>query len=275
MKIKVWYYRLGKINNGDYMSAFVRALWGSFSLVEGKSPPRRIKIENDIKMALKHDIQFPFCVYVFGEENAKILEDYGCTVKLLDKRSIVWDMDKQQFRHKLEVFNVAAQEHKEMLFLDWDTLPIKQIPVDFWETFKKKESLQATLLQYKRVKVGWRGSGDCRKIPSGSFVYCRDEAVTAELIKTWERLGNPWSEEVVMARYLDDVNGKWVGTDEFLRRYDPELYYLPRQFVWGNDVREIKKQNAVFCNFNHKQPVVTLGNNENKYKEFMLNGVKK
>jgi hypothetical protein len=200
--------------------AFVRGLWGIYDDQGRKSYQRRQKLDNDIRMVKLNKHAPHHITYVFGKDNQRYLEERGMETRLVDDRPIIWDMDNEQFRHKLEVLYQALQEFDEIVFLDWDCTECKPIPPDFWSRLAEKEPIQAVLRQYHRKKAYWR-SIDARKIPEASFVYIRDKQIGADLNKTWEEMGRPWSEEIVMAKYMDERLGGWQGLDHYWEHYNP------------------------------------------------------
>ena len=229
-------------------SAFIRTLWGIYDHQGRKLYKRRTKIDNDILLVKQNKFQTPFRTYVFGEDNFKYLEDEGFDVKLVDKRPIVWDMDTQAFRHKLEAFKCGLEDYNEIVFLDWDCIQIKETPENFWETLRKKEKIQAILRMYKRKKLGWR-TEDQRKIPCASFVYINGKQTSLDLIKAWEDIGCTWSEERAIAKYTDDLSGGWKNVDYYLSRFEPDFFVLmPEQ---GFIREKLTWKNVCFQHFNH------------------------
>tara|TARA_R110000824_G_scaffold12226_8_gene53696 strand:- start:9279 stop:10010 length:732 start_codon:yes stop_codon:yes gene_type:complete len=226
---------------------FVRTLWGEYR--EEKSFLRRRKMDLDIKWAQTNPLDVEYVTFTFGEDNHKALNDKGIKNTLVDKRPVVWDMDKQQFRHKIEAFKLGMEVFDEMVFLDWDCQPFRSVPENFWEVLGRKESLQAILRMYKRRKATWRRS-DQRKIPCASFVYINDKNVPKKLIEKWEELNKPWSEEVVMCRYMEDVMGGWKGVDEYWERFEPDFFVLEEGFVYPKELLATKEH--CFRHFNEQ-----------------------
>jgi len=210
--------------------AFIRGLWGIYDHKGRRYYQRRVKLDNDIKIIKLNKNAPHHITYVFGEDNYKYLADRGFAVRLVDKRPIVWDMDKEQFRHKLEVLHQGMQEFDEIAFLDWDCTACKPLPLNFWDRLREKESIQAVLRQYHKKKARWRKT-DQRKFPEASFVYINDPSVTVGLNNLWEEMGRPWSEEKVIAKYIDNIIGEaeenWLET--YWSRFEP--FFATR----GND----------------------------------------
>jgi hypothetical protein len=231
--------------NKTIKSSFVRGLWGFYNPTGKRSCNRRPKLDNDIKLAAKIKIKMPLMNYVFGEDNYKYLLDLGFSARLLDKRPVAWDLETQQYRHKLEVLKEGLVDFDEIVLLDWDTIPIIEIPSNFWETLRKKAPFQAILRTYKRKKVTWRKDGiDIRKVPCAAFVYLNDKKIADELISIWEKMEWQWSEEVVFAKYLDNISGGWQGTDYHLEHFEPDFFTLYNEQSWIRD--KLKWKTIVF-----------------------------
>jgi len=227
--------------------AFIRGLWGIQDHQERRFYKRRSKIDGDIEL-LKHcKYNEPFMTYVFGEENFRFLKSQGFRAKLIDKEPIVWDMDKKQFRHKLEVIRRGLQDYDEVVFLDWDQLPVTKLPEDFWEVMGQKEPIQAILRMYHRRKAEWRKS-EQRQIPCASFVYVRGKEVGEDLVNLWSEMGEPWSEETVIAKYMDDRIGGWKGADEYWKLYEPDFFVLTQGRVFSRELLATKR--IAFDHFN-------------------------
>ena len=230
---------------------FVRALWGIYDHQGRRLYKRRTKMDYDIKVLTHNKYSEPFITFVFGEDNYKYLtEEVGLnpsTVRLADKRPIVWDIDKEGMRHKTEAFKLGMEEFDEMVFLDFDTQPIKPLPLDFWEVLAKKERIQAILRCYKKRKISWREQ-DCNRIPCASFVYIRDKTVPASLIKTWEEMGRPWSEEICMVKYMEGLVGGWQGIDKYWELFEPDFFVLGEGQVYSHE--KLATKNHCFSHFN-------------------------
>lgn len=209
---------------------FVRALWGIHKGLE-KYYVNRTKIDDEIEL-LKHcKYNEPFIAYVFGRDNYNHLEKQAkdipmMKIKLVSEEPVLWDMEKQQFRHKLEVLRLAMLEFDEIVFLDWDTIPIKPLPEDFWDVLAKKDSIQATMVSYHvrgPSAPNWR-EVDRDKTCSASWLYIRDKTIPDKIIKIWEDIGGEWSEERSITKYTDEISGGWQGRQYFYDRFEPKYY---------------------------------------------------
>ena len=226
---------------------FIRTLWGIYDNTR-RFYRRRQKMDDDIKLLLMNKFNQPFRTYVFGEDNLKFLQDRGVQdCVLVDKHPYIWDMDTQQFRHKLEAFKLGMQDFDKVVFLDWDCHPIKPLPGNFWEVLGDKQPLQAILRSYRNVKATWR-KDDQRKIPCASFVYIRDKQIPHALISMWEELGCPMSEEIPMMCYMEKMAGGWHGISEYWNTFEPDFFVLDEGFVYSPE--QLATKNKCFAHFN-------------------------
>jgi len=207
---------------------FIRGLWGTLGLFNNRWEARRTKIANDIKLVQSCKYDVTDMAYIFGEDNYKQLVDMGFKCKLVDKKPIVWDLTKENFRHKLEIFEQAAKDFDEYIFLDWDCVRTKELPLDFWEVMNKKSKIQASLSMYNKMKVFWRPK-DWRKVPCASFVYFREKNIASEIIKVWETMTDKWSEEVSMAKYMDSLMPNGFNEADYKEMFEPDFFISPMQ----------------------------------------------
>jgi hypothetical protein len=223
----------------------IRALWGIYEHDGRRFYKRRSRQDHCIKMVKINPTSLPFCCYTFGEDNHKFLIDNGVDSRLVDKRAIIWDMETEQFRHKLEVLKCGLSDYDEIIFMDWDCLAIRPFTDDMWDKVGKGEDIKAILRMYKRRKATWR-KGDMRKIPEASWVYLRGKQVGDDLIDTWEKMNRPWSEEIVLAKYTDERLGGWQGVEAYWDNFEPPV------FTWANTrvcSPELFKQKPTFAHY--------------------------
>jgi len=214
---------------------FVRCLWGTTGV---KLFRRRKKVVfGDIEFIKYNKFENPFLIYVFGEDNLKILNDAGYTnCKLLSKEPSLWNCKKdniQQYGHKLKVLQEAAKDFDEFIFLDWDSLPIKPLPVDFWDVMSKKQPLQAHLRRYgnkdKWIKSRgaiWRDK-NVNLRPCASFVYIRGQEIANKIYELWEK-DKSWADEKTLAKITDDITGGWQGVNKYWDMFEPYSFTLFR-----------------------------------------------
>lgn len=232
---------------------FIRAIWGDVA------NHRDGKIAKEIQSVKDKDW---FSVFVFGDDNAEWLVDLGYNVYLIDKRPVVWDLETEMYRHKLEIFDVAAGQFKEFVFLDWDCVPTGDIS-HAWGELGKKEVFQANLFQYRTKKCLWREQ-DQRKVCNGGFAYFRDRAVPRVMINFWNdfhmlvdkkrreraergldlRLREKsliFDDEPAMSKYIDHFCGKWCGSEMYWDLFEPEVCNLRKKSVYSQERLDKKK----------------------------------
>lgn len=225
--------------------AFIRGLWGVYErgndLIE-----RRFKMDYDIKNTVKNKYSPASITYVYGEDNFKHLKSMGIEdLILVSKDPYQFDLKTHQYRHKIELYKIAMEEYDEIIYIDWDCTATKKLPVDFWDSFGKKEYCQANLQQYKRRKCNWRKK-DTRKLPNGGFLYIRDKAFTDEIIDCWENRIKTNSDEPAIARAMDLRSGGWMGTEKYWELHEPIHCNLWSFSAFGNKYLKEKKKDICF-----------------------------
>jgi hypothetical protein len=246
----------------DIKRAFIRGIWGIYDIDKtlGRPYSRRTKIDNDIRLAKLNPYAPPCKVYIFGEDNFKIMTDKGFDTVLIDKKPICWDMVKEQYRHKIEIWKAGLQDFDEVVFLDWDCVPCASIPSDFWDVLSGGQKIKTTIFQYVKKRIFTR-VGDERKLSSSTFVYIRGKEVVDEIIKTWERIGRPWQEEVALSQYIDDLNGGWKGIEDYRIKFEQPYHTL---FYWyiPEYYRDVVAKNSIFYHLNCHKVFRLLGDGD-------------
>ncbi len=246
----------------DIKRGFIRTLWGVHDQTQ-RHYRHRSKIDNDIKL-VSYNKYWPssYLTFVFGEENYKQLLGAGFSnCILVDKRPIVWDMNKEQFRHKLESLKLGMEVYDEIVYTDIDTMPIKPIPADFWDILGKKQSIQAILRMYHKKKCFWRKI-DQRKVPCAAFIYLRDKTIPEKLIKIWEEMGKSFYEETAIMKYMDDMSNGWKGQEYYWNNFEPDFFNLECNAAY-DDRSLLKTKNICFEHFNWKVVRTLLNQIEN------------
>jgi hypothetical protein len=129
--------------------------------------------------------------------------------------------------------------------MDWDVIPQKPLPDDFWEVLGKKEAFQGCLQLYHRRKATWRKE-DMRKIPNGGFLYIRDKEIPHKIIKVWETMRGP-SAEPPMAKFTDEWTGGWKGKETYWDLFEPDFCNLHKMSAHGKE--KIKEKNLCFIHY--------------------------
>jgi len=101
---------------------------------------------------------------------------------------------------------------------------------------------------YHKRKCFWRNS-DQRKTPCAAFIYIRDKSIPDALVKTWEELGKPWSEETVLMKYIDDRSGGWKGEQYYWNHYEPDFFNLEQNSAYM-DKSLLKTKDICYLHFN-------------------------
>lgn len=239
--------------------SFVRTLWGDC----GSNCKRREKVSRDIERCLKSNYSHEFRVYVFGKDNASICEKFGLDYVMVNDDPVLWDLDLEFYRHKLEALRFASYDYDEFVYLDWDCYPIAKLE-NPWESLGKKEIVQANLFQYRTKKCLWRDS-DMRKVCNGGFLYIRGRSIPGEIIRVWDnfrakveeirktrnkrgldlRLREKclsFDDEPAISKYVDEIFGGWVGLDRYYDLFEPEICKLRRNSPYPPDLSSSSNQ---------------------------------
>ena len=241
------------------------------------------KVIRDMQLALVNPYEPPITIYVFGNENYTRTIDLGFKdVRLIDSKSSVWDMKTQMYRHKIEIWHQALKDYDEIVFLDWDCIPATTIPLNFWDVMGKGPNLKGALYAYHNRKVNWRLEAQ-RTVIAATFLYFRGKTITQEIIDLWEKLGKPWSEEALLMRYWDEINGGWKGSNYYAdhgfeplyhtlyRSYSKEFIksrkmvffhcnrYKIRSFFRGKAKKNVKKKLDDFCRVRSSKMIIGNG----------------
>jgi hypothetical protein len=231
-------------------NSFITGLWGVHASKDKSHFWQRLsKCENDIKLFMLNPYAPKVKVYIFGEENFKRMVDLGFECCLIDKKPYVWDMELHQYRHKIEIWKYGCQDFDSIVFMDWDTIPIKPIPENFWSVMHQGEPIKATILQYKLKRVNRKGHE--RKVSSASMVYIRGIEHVEEIIKTWEEMEKPCKEEYPLSKYIDSRSGGWKGVEDYAKN---DIIYYELTPLQG-----LPKSQIVFKHFNHNGISALLG----------------
>ena len=230
---------------------FIRGLWGIYDSSH-RLLNRRFGIDHDIKVILNCKFNQPFTVYIMGEENYKKListgiEKLGHKVVMVSKEPFMFDLIKYQYRNKIEVIKYAMEQdgYDELVYLDWDCIPQKEIPSDFWESQGKREPFQACLQRYKRPKCPWRSNENSaiHKVPNGGYLYIRDKSIPSTAAKIWaNEIGQPDNDEIAWAKMTDDMFGGWKGDDFYYEKFETmycnlhRMSPLPQEKLQSKDI---------------------------------------
>jgi len=226
---------------------FIRALWGVFDEAH-RITRRRFQTDSDIGKLIKSNYNEPFISYTFGKENHDFLLKCGFNSILIHDEPFKWDLVKYQYRHKLEILKYAMEEdgYDEIVHLDWDCFPTRKLIPDFWDTFGKKEIVQANLQKYRASKCYWRKDRATQKyLPNGGYFYIRDKSIPSRLIKIWEGMKkNKQSAEPAMAKLMDEIGGGWQGIEHYWDHFEVETCNLKRKSPYS--IADRQNKNSCF-----------------------------
>jgi len=198
---------------------FIRGLWGIYDN-STRVMQRREKIDNDINKIMSNQLGEKFVTYIFGQDNYDMMTKKGLDCILIDKNPAPFDQQKFVYRHKMELIRYAMEDdgYDELIYMDWDCIPEKKIPTDFWDNLNKRESFQACLQMYRRWKCPWRKEAQ-NIVPNGGFLYLRDKTYPSKAIKCWEKIPQD-NDEPAWALFLDELHGEWIGYDKYWELYE-------------------------------------------------------
>jgi hypothetical protein len=241
--------------------AFIRGVWGDVS----NNGIRNGKLRKDIDAARgnKNISMREFDVYVFGKENYDALTAEGFNCRIVNDNPCLYDMERQLYRHKLDVLSRATWDYDEIVYLDWDCVPVAPIPDDFWEVMSQKAPFQANLFQYRTKKCLWR-SEDHRKVCNGGFLYIREPRIIDEFLRNYSELYD-WVEqqrksrelkgkklrfreealifddEPAISKWIDDDMDGWKGIDLYWEKYEPVFCNLKNKSVYSKEMLNNKR----------------------------------
>lgn len=233
----------------------IRGIWGGID----SNGIRNGKMRKDIDTikANPYCSNDDFSVYVFGLDNFCLLKSEGFDCKLIHKNPVMYDMEKQLYRHKLDIVKEAMEDYDEIVFLDWDCVPTAELPSDFWETMAEKAPFQANLFQYRTKKCLWRKE-DVRKVCNGGFLYLREKQIAQDFINNYQELSD-WvdkqkkaresqgkklrfreealifDDEPAITKWVDDDMGGWKGIEIYWDKYEPYFCNVKKKSVFPKE----------------------------------------
>ncbi|GAH15744.1 unnamed protein product [marine sediment metagenome] len=155
----------------------------------------------------------------------------------------------------MELIRYAMEEdgYDQIVYLDWDCIPVKQIPNNFWDILSQKKPFQACLQMYRKTRAPWRGKTDRRKIPNGGFMYIADKEIPKEGIRLWEEIGEGYNDEPAWGKLTDNMTDGWKGIGKYFELFEPEFCNLHKNSGYGSrpDLLE-KLENKDVCFVHHQ-----------------------
>lgn len=229
------------------MKKFIRCIFGDCTTGT---------INKDVHDTLNNKFSPSTIVYVWGENNFNYLKKIGINknneLKLVDKNPYVWEK-KYGLRHKIESYKISMFEDgfKEILFIDWDAQPIKNIDESkIWDELKQKDEIQAAAYCFKARYCAWRENG-ARTSLCSCLLYCRNKNLISDIIDCWVKMGDKeymknwpqadWAlrfdmqtnDEWATSLAIDNKNKGWLGIDEWKKNNEIDFLRLKRLSPFG------------------------------------------
>lgn len=202
-------------------------------------------LNEDIMRLLKSEFNDSYTTYVFGKDNLNYLQTLGLKCIMIEEKPSIFHMHGHIFRHKLEVYRYAMENdgYDQIVFLDWDLVPTKKIPDDFWQQLENKESIQGCLYSCGKKRLcRWRRNEHKSFIINASFLYIGDKSIPSKLIKIWNDFPDEtcwrYNDEIAISKFIDDNYGGWVGEEKWFNMFEPRFAHLERKSFFDDRVKE-------------------------------------
>jgi hypothetical protein len=224
--------------------AFIRGLWGIYA-DSHQNLRMRYRMDSEVMLAVQNQFTEKFTTYVLGEDNYKNIKKIIPDAIMISKEPFLFDIVKYQHRHKLEIIKYAIDEdhYDEVVWLDWDCVPVKKLPPDFWEYLGTKPIFQSNLQRYRAVKAPWR-TEDRGCVPNGGYLYLRDTSLVHKAIKIWETMPQE-NDEPAWAKLTDEMMGGWGGINKYWQNFESACSNIRRMSPFSADLVS-KKENVCF-----------------------------
>lgn len=204
----------------------VRVLFGSHDGVGPGTPSRasrRAKLDFDISQ-LKQRFVHPWTMLTYGDENTACSRSHGFDTIQVWGKPCKFDILTETYIHKLDAVRYALENlDNEVILLDIDCLPVREFRMD---ELVFKENFSACLMKYAVRKCWWRqDTMDARLVPNGGFLYFRGMDTINGVMKAYGEFKAAGAElandEPIYMKYIDDINGGWIGREAWFNRYEP------------------------------------------------------
>jgi hypothetical protein len=182
---------------------FIRTFWGDINGAGGKYLSQMKSISH----------QLDEVVYVWGKENYDVISGLGFKCILVSEEPYDYTLasnhillDHKSANHKLKCLDMAVRDYGEVLILDWDCYPVREIDDEFYSIMRKGFPLQLPLYVYPRkaidlmiekttgqdinpffhklkkfINLHSYGFNDSFVIPNCGFMYCRNRFISSKL----------------------------------------------------------------------------------------------
>jgi len=223
-------------------TAFIKGLWG---IPDPNATDNLLRMRAVMAKELRHWKKYcpsvPFKTYAYGKDNCDILASLGIDCVKLSDDPVIWDNSKYMHRHKIEIMRVALESYDEIVWLDWDSQQLKEIPSDFWDKISVGQPFQACLKQQNRPQCLWRPiREDQRFLPCTGVTYVRGRETIDRVIDCWTETGMNANDEIAFAKMSDDILGGWKGPEAYCSNFEP-LYAMTKRCRWCTTEILVKK----------------------------------
>ena len=195
--------------------------------------------------------------YAMGQSNYDLLKESGAQNVVLvdDKETLVPNEGVSPLYNKVYLINEAMKDHDEVLFLDFDALPVKSRKPDdnMWKLLRDKGgrfngSFQAPFVKRSNPFCLSKGQGGyrdpskvfTRKVITTCMLYCNDRTWIQEWLdhfllyqevmnKHGQKVLNKHDEYVFMY-YIDKVKGV-MNEEEIVDSFEPQIGHVRRCYV--------------------------------------------
>lgn len=217
----------------------VRAFWGDMN------PTYSNQIMDSINDKLNE------IVYVWGKENYEFITSKGFMCVLVSEEPYDYTIssahtmyDQKNLNHKLVAIDLATKDFGEIIFIDWDCHPIKELDKSFFDILRNGGPLRVPLYVYPKHAIDWLIEKTRHEpnynffmkfkhfvhlhsyewednfiIPNTGFIYCRDHTITTKLIE----LSNQHKLESVPDEFAVMVYAKELGLslEDYIKTIEP------------------------------------------------------
>lgn len=203
--------------------------------------------ESDLKSLEEYSLQHEFVTFTWGLDNHVFLKNRGYESILMSEFPYISNVDKRRTTNyftKLYSLKKGIELFDKVVFLDWDTHLVADIPADFYK--KLNGEFLVPLYSYEKSWADYRGIinelhrplTDSWSVtleektysvwPCGCFIYCNNEDIVDFLLNIFKQSYRPWvnaKEETVFQQYINYQLGGMFDFDSYLKLYEPYCTY--------------------------------------------------
>jgi hypothetical protein len=227
--------------------AIIRILWGTF-LKENDF--QREKFHKEVLVSLKSEWNRKNIIcFAVGDYMYKYLLDKGAEQVIKIDESIMYHNHHHLYAKPLiirEAFNI----YKEILFLDWDILTLKEIDENLWNIIYGKKGningiFQCPMVTYRFGHLKYRNKEPKNEMLNTCCVYCSNKEFIDGWIDGFKYI-NYGVDETPLMYYVDKTFGKdmYMTRNEIEETFDIKIIKMRRK-VDISDVNK-KEENIYF-----------------------------